>query len=77
MTAPAGDPPIVRDSLDPQTCAELERRIRAAGVRVEQRLELVRLLADRRGPALLAERQEELLTAVRDCALELRNEVFG
>ena len=51
---------------------DLERKIRERGVRVEERLELLRLLAESEASAKLAARQEELLAVVRAAASKLK-----
>lgn len=51
---------------------DLERKIRERGVRVEERLELLRILAESDAPPKLAARQEELLAAVRAAASKLK-----
>ena len=50
---------------------DLEKKIRERGVRVEERLEILRLLAEGDAAAKLAARQEELLAAVRAAASKL------
>lgn len=56
---------------------DLERRVRERGVRVEERLALVRLLAREDAARELGRRQEELLAEVRRAAAELRREAPG
>ena len=51
---------------------DLERKIRERGVRVEERLELLRVLGESDAASKLAARQEELLAAVRAAASKLR-----
>ena len=51
---------------------DLERKIRERGVRAEERLELLRVLADADAQAKLTARQEELLAAVRAAASKLK-----
>ena len=50
---------------------DLEKKIRERGVRVEERLELLRVLAEGDAAVKLAARQEELLAAVRAAASKL------
>jgi hypothetical protein len=51
---------------------DLERKIRERGVRVEERLELLRVLGESDAAPKLAARQEELLAAVRAAASKLK-----
>jgi hypothetical protein len=51
---------------------DLEKKLRARGVRVEERLELLRLLAETDAEARLTARQEELVAAVRAAASKLK-----
>jgi hypothetical protein len=51
---------------------DLEKKLRARGVRVEERLELLRLLAETDAEARLTARQEELVAAVRAAASRLK-----
>ena len=51
---------------------DLERKIRERGVRAQERLELLRILAEADAPAKLSARQEELLAAVRAAASKLK-----
>ncbi|MFN0007260.1 MAG: hypothetical protein ACKVXR_05080 [Planctomycetota bacterium] len=51
---------------------DLERKIRERGVRVENRLELLAILAETDAPSKLSARQEELLAAVRAAASKLK-----
>ena len=51
---------------------DLEKKLRARGVRVEERLELLRLLAETDAEARLSARQEELVAAVRAAASKLK-----
>ena len=51
---------------------DLERKVRERGVRVEERLELLRILAESDAASKLAARQEELLAAVRAAASKLK-----
>lgn len=58
------------------TCLEdLERRIRERGVRVEERLALLRILASGDGEKKLAARQQELLDSVRKASTALKREL--
>jgi hypothetical protein len=57
---------------DVSSLADLEQRIRARGVRVEERLEILRAIAEDDAAAKLAARQEELLAAVRAAASKLK-----
>lgn len=52
--------------------SDLESKIRARGVRVDERLELERVLAESDAAAKLEARQEELLAAVRAAASKLK-----
>ena len=52
--------------------SDLERKIRERGVRVDERLELGRVLAEEDAAAKLQSRQEELLAAVRAAASKLK-----
>jgi hypothetical protein len=56
---------------------ELERLIRARGVRVEERLTLLRLLFEEDAGERLAERQQELLAEVRAAADAVRREALS
>lgn len=57
---------------------ELERRVRARGVRVEQRLALIALLRDEaRTSERLAARREALLSAVTRAAAAVRREALA
>ncbi len=51
---------------------DLERRIRDRGVRVEERLEVLRALVEADAEGRLRARQEELLAAVRATADRLK-----
>jgi hypothetical protein len=52
---------------------DLERRVRSAAVRVEERLALLRILAeDPEAASTLARRRAELLEAVRSAARSVR-----
>lgn len=51
---------------------DLERKIRERGVRVENRLELLRILTESDAASKLSARQEELLAAVRAAASKLK-----
>jgi len=51
---------------------DLESKIRERGVRIEERLELLRILAEGDAAAKLAARQEELLAAMRAAASKLK-----
>ena len=51
---------------------DLERRIKGREVRVEERLALVRVLADAQAEEKLAARREELLAAVRRASDKLK-----
>lgn len=51
---------------------DLERKIRERGVRVPDRLELLRILGESDTPSKLTARQEELLAAVRAAASKLK-----
>lgn len=55
---------------------ELARRIRERGVRVEERLSLLRLLEVEDPGRYLAERRDELLAEVRRSATRLRTEAL-
>ena len=54
---------------------DLERRIRERGVRVEERLALLRILAAGDGDKQIAARQQELLDRVRKMAAALKQEL--
>jgi len=51
---------------------DLERKIRERGVRIENRLELLRILAESEASSKLTARQEELIAAVRAAASKLK-----
>jgi hypothetical protein len=55
---------------------EIERRIRARGVRVEERLALLALLRDPRASERLEGRREALRKAVEDAVEAVRREAF-
>lgn len=55
-----------------ESLQDLERRIRDRGVRVEERLALLRLLAQPDAEKQLAARREELLAAVKRAADKLK-----
>ena len=54
---------------------DLEQRIRARGVRVDERLALLRTLAQADAEQQLAERQRALLAEVRAAAAQLEREL--
>ena len=54
---------------------ELEKRIRARGVRVRERLALLRLLAEEDAADRLAERRDHVLEELRARARALREEL--
>ena len=56
---------------------DLEQRIRGRGVRVEERLALVRLLDGEDGQAELDRRRKELLDRVVELEAEVRKETIG
>jgi hypothetical protein len=56
---------------------ELEERVRQRGVRVEQRLALLRLLREEDARPRLAERERELHAAVTAALRELRGGLAG
>jgi hypothetical protein len=68
--AGAADRPLGSQAVN--SLEDLERKIRERGVRVEERLELLRVLAETDAQATLAARQEELLAAVRAAASKLK-----
>ena len=51
---------------------DLERQIRARKFRVEERLEILKTLAESEAEVRLRARQEELLRAVREAASRLK-----
>jgi truncated hemoglobin YjbI len=60
------------DSSSPSGLEDLERRVRDRGVRVEERLEILRVLSEAGAEAQLAARQEELLATVRRASDKLK-----
>ena len=56
---------------------ELEQRVKERGVRVEERLELLRLLREADAERRLAEREPRLIEAVRKALGELRAGLAG
>ena len=56
---------------------DLEQRIRGRGVRVEERLALVRLVDGEDGQAELDRRRKELLDRVVELEAEVRKETIG
>lgn len=58
-----------------QPLDELEKRLRDRGVRVEERLELVRLLASPEGMQSLEERQRALLAQVAAASRDVEREL--
>ena len=56
---------------------DLEQRIRARGVRVEERLALLRLLSSPDGQAELEKRRNELLAKVDELEVQVRKETIG